>query len=53
MADFGINPNIAMGFQGNPANKPMTLNELVGLSRNVMEDQKNGNRNRFSSIWVR
>jgi hypothetical protein len=40
MADFGINPNIAMGFQGNPANKPMTLNELVGLSRNVMETSR-------------
>jgi hypothetical protein len=40
MADFGINPNIAMGFQGNAANKPMTLNELVGLSRNVMETSR-------------
>ena len=40
MADFGINPNIAMGFQGSPANKPMTLNELVGLSRNVMETSR-------------
>jgi len=40
MADFGINPNIAMGFRGNPANKPMTLNELVGLSRNVMETSR-------------
>ena len=40
MADFGINPNIAMGFQGNQANKPMTINELVGLSRNVMETSR-------------
>lgn len=40
MADFGINPNIAMGFQGSPANKPMTINELVGLSRNVMETSR-------------
>ena len=40
MADFGINPNIIMGFQGSPANKPMTLNELVGLSRNVMETSR-------------
>jgi hypothetical protein len=40
MADFGINPNIAMGFQGNAANKPMTLNELVGLTRNVMETSR-------------
>lgn len=40
MADFGINPNIAMGFQGSSANKPMTLNELVGLSRNVMETSR-------------
>jgi hypothetical protein len=29
-----------MGFQGSPANKPMTLNELVGLSRNVMETSR-------------
>jgi hypothetical protein len=40
MADFGINPNIAMGFQGSPANKPMTLNELVSMSRNVMETSR-------------
>jgi len=29
-----------MGFQGNQANKPMTINELVGLSRNVMETSR-------------
>jgi len=40
MADFGINPNIAMGFQGSPANKPMTLNELISMSRNVMETSR-------------
>lgn len=40
MADFGINPNIAMGFQGNAANKPMTLNELISMSRNVMETSR-------------
>lgn len=40
MADFGINPNIAMGFTGNQANKPMTLNELVGLTKNVMETSR-------------
>jgi hypothetical protein len=40
MADFGINPNIAMGFQGGSANKPMTLNELISMSRNVMETSR-------------
>lgn len=40
MADFGINPNIAMGFQGSPANKPMTLNELISMGRNMMETSR-------------
>ena len=40
MADFGINPNIAMGFQGGSANKPMTLNELISMSRNVIETSR-------------
>lgn len=40
MADFGINPNIPLGFTGGQASKPMTLNDLVSLSRNVMETSK-------------